>query len=761
MTGTGKGTVALVAGVAHPSQASGALGPGNYAFRAHYNGDANFDASTSACEPFHVSTAGTTTDTELHNNANEAMIPLDSAVALGTNVHDQATVSETNPAQDPTGTVTFTFFTNGTCDGAGVGKGTVALAAGVAHPSDATGALATGQYAFQAHYNGDANFDPSTSACEPFHVNTAASTTVTELHNNANENVIPLGSSVEVGTNVHDRATVADGNPAFDPTGDVTFTFFTNNTCDGAGVGKGTVALAAGVAHPSDATGALATGQYSFRAHYNGNDNFDPSTSPCEPFQVVDANIQITPLAATNEVGSAHTFTAHVNVNDGSGFVNAPANTVVSFTKVSGPGSLSAATCNTVGTTGECSITLNSTAPGVTTLRASTSVDVGGLTLSRATADGHTGDSADAVKTFVDANIQITPPSAINPVGKNHTLTGHVNVNSGSDFVNAPDGTAISFVLTGAGAFVGPSSCSTTGGTGSCSVVIVSSAPGSSSVRAKTDVTVGGLVLHRETADAKAGDSADASKLWADASARTDILNPAGGVVTSVVSGTVVHDKVFVDRLAGTAASVPNPTGNVVFHRYTTLDCSGAATDQTVALTAGSPSTAVSADFAPTANISFKADYLGDANYPARSGACEPLTVTPVPAPAIAIVKNPKSQTVAVGGTATFSITVTNAGNTVLTNVTVTDPLTPNCNRTSAQIPGLASMVPGAAVTYSCSRPNVRANFNNVATATGTPPSGPNVTASDTAPVKAAPLPPPKKKKHVKVISHKKPKATG
>jgi uncharacterized repeat protein (TIGR01451 family) len=157
--------------------------------------------------------------------------------------------------------------------------------------------------------------------------------------------------------------------------------------------------------------------------------------------------------------------------------------------------------------------------------------------------------------------------------------------------------------------------------------------------------------------------------------------------------------------------------------------------------------------------MSYKADYLGDANYPARSGACEPLTVTPVPAPAIAIVKNPKGQTVLVGGTARFQITVTNVGNTVLTNVTVTDPLSPNCNRTQAQIPALASMAQNASVTYSCSRPNVQRAFDNVATATGTPPAGPNVTATDTAPVKVrAPFTP---KTHPKVISHKKPKATG
>jgi len=139
--------------------------------------------------------------------------------------------------------------------------------------------------------------------------------------------------------------------------------------------------------------------------------------------------------------------------------------------------------------------------------------------------------------------------------------------------------------------------------------------------------------------------------------------------------------------------------------------------------------------------------------------------VTPVPAPAIAIVKNPKNQTVAVGGTATFQITVTNAGNTTLTDVHVDDPLSPNCSKTKADIPALASMAPGATVTYNCTKTNVRASFDNVATATGTPPSGPNVTASDTAPVKTQPLTPAKKKvakkKKPKVVSHKKPKATG
>jgi uncharacterized repeat protein (TIGR01451 family) len=128
-----------------------------------------------------------------------------------------------------------------------------------------------------------------------------------------------------------------------------------------------------------------------------------------------------------------------------------------------------------------------------------------------------------------------------------------------------------------------------------------------------------------------------------------------------------------------------------------------------------------------------------------------PVTVTspPPPAqsqnPAIAITKNPKAQTILTGQTASFSIVVTNTGNVTLTNVTVTDQLSPDCNKTSAQIAALGAMAPGASVTYNCSLANVTASFTNVAVATGTPPSGSNVTAQDSAPVTVnAPLTPPK-----------------
>ncbi len=131
---------------------------------------------------------------------------------------------------------------------------------------------------------------------------------------------------------------------------------------------------------------------------------------------------------------------------------------------VSGPGRSSARRrCTYTGgaATASCQVTITSDATGATVVSATAAIPVNGQTITRTTgtaANTTAGGSGNASKTWVDANIQITPPSAINPVGKNHTFTGHVNVNTGSGgFVNAPNGTTISFVLTGAGSFVGPS----------------------------------------------------------------------------------------------------------------------------------------------------------------------------------------------------------------------------------------------------------------------------------------------------------------
>jgi uncharacterized repeat protein (TIGR01451 family) len=126
--------------------------------------------------------------------------------------------------------------------------------------------------------------------------------------------------------------------------------------------------------------------------------------------------------------------------------------------------------------------------------------------------------------------------------------------------------------------------------------------------------------------------------------------------------------------------------------------------------------------------------------------------VQPVTHPAVQIVKDPKSQTVTKGNTATFTITVLNTGDVALTDVVVTDALSPDCNRT------IGNLAPGQSVSYKCTRPNVQSSFTNVAVVTGKA-GGTTVTDQDTAPVTAkAPFVP---KVVPKVVSHKKPKATG
>src|SRR5262249_60512272 len=114
---------------------------------------------------------------------------------------------------------------------------------------------------------------------------------------------------------------------------------------------------------------------------------------------------------------------------------------------------------------GSCTVQITSVSPSVTVVRGSTMVPVTALLRTRESGDGNPGDSPNAQKNWVDANIQITPATASNAIGTNHTLTGHVNVNDGTGFVNAPAGTVISFsILSGPFSFVGGiSSCTTVG----------------------------------------------------------------------------------------------------------------------------------------------------------------------------------------------------------------------------------------------------------------------------------------------------------
>src|SRR5215204_957678 len=99
---------------------------------------------------------------------------------------------------------------------------------------------------------------------------------------------------------------------------------------------------------------------------------------------------------------------------------------------------------------------------------------------------------------------------------------------------------------------------------------------------------------------------------------------------------------------------------------------------------------------------------------------CDDVNVPGEKNPALDIIKSPDTQTINSGGTASFTITVTNTGNVTLTDVHVTDAQAPGCAQTSAQLGANATLAPGATFNYPCTLAGVTSSFTNSATATGT-----------------------------------------
>ena len=198
---------------------------------------------------------------------------------------------------------------------------------------------------------------------------------------------------------------------------------------------------------------------------------------------------------------------------------------------------------------------------------------------------------------------------------------------------------------------------------------------------------------------------------------------------TSIFAGDSAHDSATLGNATADAG------GSVTYTVYSNNACTQGARDAgTKTVTNGVVPDSNSLTFPTPGTFYWQASYSGDANNAASKSTCtdEQLVVLR-PNPKISIQKGPDSQTVLKGATASFTISVTNSGNVTLTNVRVTDALAPGCARTSTDIPALASMAPGAIVTYTCTLANVAASFTNSATATGTPPAGADVTATDTA----------------------------
>ena len=128
-----------------------------------------------------------------------------------------------------------------------------------------------------------------------------------------------------------------------------------------------------------------------------------------------------------------------------------------------------------------------------TVIKATTDVVVNGQTLHRET-DGTGTNSGPAQKIWVNANIQINPPTADNPVATNHVLTITVNALNGT----LAAGTATASIVSGPGSFVGSPTCNYAGGaaTASCTVTITSVFSGTTVIQATSNITVAGQTVN-------------------------------------------------------------------------------------------------------------------------------------------------------------------------------------------------------------------------------------------------------------------------
>ncbi len=81
--------------------------------------------------------------------------------------------------------------------------------------------------------------------------------------------------------------------------------------------------------------------------------------------------------------------------------------------------------------------------------------------------------------------------------------------------------------------------------------------------------------------------------------------------------------------------------------------------------------------------------------------------------PRLIVDKQPETQTIAQGGSAIFTIEIQNAGNTPLYEVTISDELSPDCERE------IGTLSVGESLKYSCNHPNNYLEFTNIVVASG------------------------------------------
>ncbi len=283
-------------------------GAGYWCFEAVYSGDTNYTGSSddSTGECFDV-TQGTSSTVSTPSAAH---------VVLGSTETDSASVTGSDGAVDPTGSVTFyECGPSETSCNSTTGTEFDAENLSIGNPAAASSAsflpTSAGKWCFAAVYSGDTNYTGSsdTTSDECFTVKQAASTSVSK----------PSSTGVVLKTSVYDTVTVTGNSTGGAPTGTVTFYECgpepAPQNCTDEVNNLGTTALTPGASDASTARSPsfkpTEAGWYCFSSYYSGDSNYDNSsdTTTDECFDVGSAPTITSFSPASGGVGAKVTVT--------------------------------------------------------------------------------------------------------------------------------------------------------------------------------------------------------------------------------------------------------------------------------------------------------------------------------------------------------------------------------------------------------------------------------------------------------------------
>ena len=280
---------------------------GTYRWIASYTGDGKNLAATGKCNDDGEN------DTVLKVNPTIAT-QASASVEVGGQISDTATVSG---GTNPTGTVTFNLYgpDDATCGNAAIFTSANRPLNGGTATSAAFTTTQAGTYRWRATYNGDANNNAVTGACNAANENVV----VTKKSPSIATSLVGGGESgasitVTLGTSVHDTSTLTGATA--NAGGTVHYQVFDNPQCTGTAVDAGTKTVTNGVPANSDPITFNTAGKFYWQADYSGDANNNAATSSCN-LEVVTVAKNIpsitTTASATVQVGGSVSDTAHLS----------------------------------------------------------------------------------------------------------------------------------------------------------------------------------------------------------------------------------------------------------------------------------------------------------------------------------------------------------------------------------------------------------------------------------------------------------------